>query len=232
MVANSIAADAVKVANTASLTAPCVVSGGGVSMIGQVTYTDCTGPVTQAPRAADPYASLAAPAASGPCLNDNRPTLSPGNYCNGIQLNSDTTLQPGVYVVSGGDFRINGSSITSGSGVTIYMRGASRVRINGAATVQLSAPTSGPYAGVLFYGDRSSLGGSNLFNGSAASGLTGALYFPSQGVDYQGNFSGQSGCVQVVARTIQWTGSTTVNVDCSAQGMKTVPVLGVVRLAE
>jgi hypothetical protein len=118
----------------------------------------------------------------------------------------------------------------SGSGVTIYLTGGARVRMNGNAEVNLSAPTSGPYAGILFYGDRTVTGLTNEFNGTAASGLTGALYFPSQAVSYLGNFSGQGGCTQVVARTIVWSGSTSVAMDCSALGLSTVPLVSAVRL--
>jgi len=96
-------------------------------------------------------------------------------------------------------------------------------------TVTMSAPTSGPYSGVLFFGDRSGTG-LNKFNGTATSKMTGAIYFASQDVQYNGNFSGINGCTQVVGKTIAWTGNTSVSVDCAAQGMRTLPVLSIVRL--
>jgi hypothetical protein len=62
--------------------------------------------------------------------------------------------------------------------------------------------------------------------------MTGAIYFPSQEVDLLGNFSGAGGCMQIVADTIYYTGSSTFRDDCSATGMKTINVAGSVRLVE
>ena len=127
---------------------------------------------------------------------------------------------------------MNANANVSGDGVTIYLAGSSRVSMNGNATVSLSAPTSGTYSGVLMYGDRTSTGGQSTFNGTAASLLTGALYFPKQQVNYLGNFSGQNGCTQVVADTIQWSGNSTINQDCTSLGMRDIPATQSVALVE
>jgi hypothetical protein len=134
-------------------------------------------------------------------------------------------------VVSGGDFKVNANANISGSGVTIYIKAGSAVHNNNTATLNLSAPTSGTYSGMLFFGDRS--GTENIaFNGVAASKLTGAIYFANQDINYLGNFSGNGGCTQVVGNTVQWSGNTTINQDCTAYGMKTIPAMQVVKLAE
>jgi hypothetical protein len=62
--------------------------------------------------------------------------------------------------------------------------------------------------------------------------LTGAIYFPRQRVNYLGNFSGQNGCTQVVADTIQWSGNSTINQDCSSLGMKDIPAARSVAVVE
>jgi hypothetical protein len=147
-------------------------------------------------------------------------------------LSGNVSLSPGVYVIQGGDFKVNSNAQISGDGVIIYLAGSSRVSMNGNASVRLSAPTSGTYSGVLFYGDRANLGGSNTFNGTANSLLTGALYFPKQEVDYLGNFSGNGGCTQVVANTIQWSGNTSISQDCTSHGMKDIPAAQSVQLVE
>ena len=229
VMANSVSATAVTSQGSSSISAGCLITAGGVQLSGAVSL-GCGAPVTQAPQAVDPYRSLAAPSSSGACKSDSGGALQPGNYCSGMTITGAATLAPGVYVISGGDFRLNGGADISGSGVTIYLTGGARVRMNGNAEVNLSAPTSGPYAGILFYGDRAVTGLTNEFNGTAASRLTGSLYFPGQAVSYQGNFSGQGGCTQVVARTVAWSGSASVAADCSALGMSTVPVVSTVRL--
>jgi hypothetical protein len=85
----------------------------------------------------------------------------------------------------------------------------------------------------LFFGDRSNSDlVQNTFNGTAQSHLTGALYFARQPVQYVGNFSGQGGCTQIVADAITWSGNTSINQDCSARGMKDIPAVQLVKLAE
>ena len=62
--------------------------------------------------------------------------------------------------------------------------------------------------------------------------MTGAIYMPGQAVEYLGNFAGLSGCTQIVARTVSWSGSTAVEADCTAYGMRSLPVLHLVQLTE
>lgn len=230
IMSNSNAPDAIKLQGSASLQADCLISAGGVSLSNPVT-TVCAAPITQALPAADPFADLPTPTAANPCQNDNKATLSPGTYCSGMNLKGNVTLSPGVYVVQG-SFKINANAAIIGSGVTIFMSGSSTVSMNGNASVKLSAPTSGAYSGVLFYGDRTGIAASSTFNGTADSLLTGAIYFPKQQVNYLGNFSGNSGCTQIVANTIQWSGSTTVNQDCKSLGMRDIPAAQSVALVE
>jgi hypothetical protein len=148
-----------------------------------------------------------------------------------MNISGTRTMQPGIYVVSGGDFKINANANVSGSGVTIYIKPGVNVSINGNATVNLAAPTSGTYSGMLFFGDRTGLGNVTL-NGTANSLLTGAIYFANQDINYLGNFSGNGGCTQVVGKTVEWTGNTTINQDCTAYGMKTISALQLVKLVE
>lgn len=231
VMSNSIASDAIKLQGSAGLQADCLITAGGVSLSNPVT-TVCAAPITQALPAADPFSDLPAPAASNPCQNANKSTLKPGTYCSGLSLSGTVTLQPGVYVIQSGDFKVNANANVTGDGVTIYLAGSSRVSMNGNATVSLSAPTSGTYSGVLMYGDRTSTGGQSTFNGTAASLLTGALYFPKQQVNYLGNFSGQNGCTQVVADMIQWSGNSTISQDCTSLGMRDIPATQSVALVE
>ncbi|TPK73132.1 hypothetical protein FKO01_13220 [Mesorhizobium sp. B2-3-3] len=230
VMSNSIASDAIKLQGSAGLQADCLITAGGVSLNNPVT-TVCAAPITQALPAADPFAGLPTPAATNPCQNSNKATLAPGTYCNGLSLSGSVALQPGVYVVQG-NLKINANAAITGTGVTIFMSGSSTVSINGNASVQLSAPTSGTYSGVLFYGDRTGNSASSTFNGTADSLLTGAIYFPKQQISYLGNFSGNSGCTQVVANTIQWSGNSTINQDCTSLGMQDIPATQSVALVE
>jgi Flp pilus assembly protein TadG len=209
VMSNSIASDAVNVWGSAKITSDCVVSAGGVTNKGGMTVTGCPSAITQAPRAHDPFSGLATPAhgTNRSVPNKGPFNLLPGYYNSGMDLRGTVTLAPGTYYVSGGDFRVNANADVSGSGVTIFLESGSSVSMMGNAHVNLSAPTSGTYSGILFFGDRNATSGSVTFNGDASSSLTGDLYFPTQTVSYQGNFSGTNGCMQIVADTVQWTGN-------------------------
>lgn len=232
VMSNSVSNSALSVQGSATLSTDCVISAGGVSVTSGLTMTQCPEAVINAPQVADPFKDVPVPTFSG-CSNPpgNPSSLSPGCY-NKLDLKNNVSLAPGVYVINGGDFKINANANIVGSGVTFYLTGGARVDFNGTATMNLSAPTSGPYSGILMFGDRAVSGLTNSFNGTAASSLTGALYFANQAVDYSGNFSGTNGCTQVVAKTIKWTGSTTIAANCSSLGMRTLPALTTVRLTE
>jgi Flp pilus assembly protein TadG len=232
VMANSLASDAVNVQGSAQLSTPCVLTAGGVSANGGLTMTSCTSPQTALPPVADPLKDLPEPSDTGQCRPSNGATLQPGRYCNGLNLSGPTNLNPGTYIVSGGQLKINANASISGQGVTIYLTNNASVSINGNATLNLSAPTSGTYAGVLFFGARENTSGAVTLNGTAGSIMTGTIYFPDQDVSYLGNFSGANGCTHVIAKTVQWSGSTTVGVDCSAYGMADLQVALPVKLAE
>lgn len=232
VMSNSVASDALKVQGSAHLEVSCLISAGGVELGTGAAMTSCATPIQHTQAAADPFADLPTPEATSPCRNSNQATLQPGTYCNGLTLKGTTTLSAGTYVIEGGDFKVNANALVTGSGVTIYLACGSRVSINGTATVQLEAPTTGTYSGILFYGDRECEGGSNTFNGTAASALTGAIYFAQQDVSYLGNFSGNGGCSQIVAGTVQWSGNTSIKQDCTSLGMRDIPAYQQIQLVE
>lgn len=240
LMANSIADEAVTINGNAEVTTSCLSSAGGVYNAGTLIMDKCPEARLYMPRADDPYAGIAPPTIPAGCTtppghgshHEESISLSPGKYCGGLGITSDTTLGSGVYVISGGNLQINANASVSGSGVTFYMTDGAGVVMNGTADIQLSAPTSGPYAGILFFGDRSSTGSNGNFNGTADSSLKGALYFPTQSVKMDGNFSGSGGCTRIVARTIEISGSPNFDADCTAAGIDDFGVPGGVFLVE
>jgi len=231
IVSDSSSSSAFSVGGSANVTAPCVDTVGGSYVSATLTLTSCSSVTTKAPYVYDPYASLPTPS-TGSCASSSGSPLNPGTYCGGLSLSGTVTLNAGVYVISGGDLKINANANITGTDVTFFLTNGATLQINGNATLNLAAPTTGTYSGVLFYGDRTQLTAKNTINGNATSNLTGAIYFPSQEVDFLGNFSGSNGCTQVVADTIYYTGSATFSTNCTNKGIKTIPVPGSISLVE
>lgn len=228
IVSNSTTSDAISVGGSGSLTVPCAVSVGSSTLTSGVHLTKCTTMTNGAPPAADPYYSVPAPAIPGTCqtVSNKQTSFSPGYYCNGISINwsNAVTFQPGLYYISGGGFTVNGQANITGAGVTFYLANGNSVNMNGGATVNFSAPTSGTYSGVTFFGDRSDKTSNPVFNGGSAQVITGAIYFPTQGVTYSGHGSANSQCTQLVAYTVTVTGNANFNATCPGDGMTTVNV--------
>jgi hypothetical protein len=236
VMSNSLDDSSLIVNGSAEVTMPCALAAGGVSVDEGLTLTDCPEPQQNVPPAADPFKDLPQPDVTGPCLTlpggAGGETLSPGRYCGGGILKGDKTFLPGVYVIDGGDFKANATANIAGDGVTFFLTGDATVDINGSAHIDFNAPLTGDYEGVLFFGDPDNNYNTSKFNGNATSSLTGALYFPSQDVEFLGNFSGDNGCMRIVAATITFTGSSSMNADCTAEGLNEMPLPGRVSLVE
>jgi len=105
-------------------------------------------------------------------------TFNPGTYCGGITLNggATATFSPGLYIVNG-NMIVNGNASVSGSGVTFYFPTGS-LTMNGSAHADFTAPTTGTYAGILFFqnpNDTSTM----IVNGDSTSVWQGAVYLPN-----------------------------------------------------
>ena len=149
----------------------------------------------------DPLAGLPAPSV-GACTYTNYSVthtpaarLSPGVYCGGISASGQAalTLNPGTYILKDGGLKLSGQASITGSGVMLFLTGnGSGIAMTGTTTVHLSAPTSGTYAGILIYGDRSQTNGSAAFNGNNNNYYEGTVYLPTMSVALTGNGTGTS----------------------------------------
>ncbi len=148
---------------------------------------------------------------------NNRVTLTPGLYSGGISVsgNASVTFNPGTYVLAGGGLTVSGNSTLTGSGVTFYdtsgSSGYAPISLSGNETANLSAPTSGPYTGILFFQDpsvaNSKSNGSSIV-GNSTSTFDGILYFPTTSLSYVGN-SSSNGYTFLIADTISLGGNAT-----------------------
>jgi len=82
--------------------------------------------------------------------------------------------------------------------------------------LNLSAPASGEYAGVLIYQDgAANVGGTNKLNGDASTILKGAIYTPTQKLVVTGNagFGDQNSFMPMIADTVSFSGSSVIQSD-------------------
>ncbi len=163
----------------------------------------------------DPLAGLSPPPISGCDYNDvafdeGIHVLSPGVYCGGLSLSgtADVELEPGTYIIQNGDFSTSGGEL-QGEDVTFYMAGDSSVSMTGQSDIELSAPLTGDYTGVLFYGDpNASTTVQHHINGNSNMAYNGFMYFPTAELMYNGNGMGTtSNYTAVIARLLRFGGN-------------------------
>jgi hypothetical protein len=225
---NANGSSALSVIGGAILNAKSVSVSGSTNVTGGGTINATNGVKTSQSAVANPYASTVVPTASGCAAYTNKSqTLSPGTYC-GLTINNGVTvsMNPGVYIIKGGTFSVQSGTL-SGTGVTIALTGSGSnyavVSIANNATVSLSAPTTGGTAGLVFFADPNSPNTSvSSFQGGAQESLTGALYFPSQTVQYSNGTSTTATCTQLIAWHMQFTGGASFNSSCANTGVGTV----------
>lgn len=181
-------------------------------------------PSTNQPAAADPFAYVQTPTdmnrcdSTGVTQNSNITMPADGVYeiCNGgISLNGNQTLTlpAGLYYLKNGTLSWQNGSIT-GTGVTIYLAGptVTGISINGNVNVSLSAPTSGPYDGLVIYQNRNlSSPPTHTFNGGSTMLFQGSIYLPGSYVNYSGGSSTTPSAL--IANQINFTGNASFGTD-------------------
>jgi len=174
------------------------ISGGTITVAGQTSGVgfwnsiDCSAPgpcpATRAAPTQDPLAYLSDPAIPGGChtgtttITTNK-TLSPDCW-NGLTLNGGiVNFSPGLYIVNG-NLNITGfiQGVT-GTGVTFYVTGA--INFSGAQYLNLVAPTSGTYNGILFMAPLTNTS-AMTFTGLSYSTLSGIFHLPGSAMNFDG----------------------------------------------
>ncbi|WP_017666943.1 Tad domain-containing protein [Sandarakinorhabdus sp. AAP62] len=179
----------------------------------------------------DPYRNLPDPPNISSSNNDIRVqpnrtnnSIGPGTYRD-IDISGTATFGPGVYYVTGSMNFGSQSNVTTNGAVFILTAtnaasntsNIATVNMNGGARINMTAPSSGTYSGILFYQDRrASNMATNIINGNSTSLLQGALYFPRQELQMNGTSGMNTRCVQIVARRVDWRGNNSIQNVCPA----------------
>ena len=207
------------------------------------------------PLVADPYLKFAANIPANPCKTypqepsrKNDPALPATNLwsgshslsgnafvCGDLQLTADVTIDApanATLVIENGQLDTNGHTIktSSGSGVTLVFSGTNAGGYThaptGGGTLDIAAPTSGPWSGVAMYQDPNLSSGVDIAaaGNSPAWNLTGLVYLPKAAVNFSGivnkSSNGKSCFVLVVNTTvINGTASILPKGECTAAGL-------------
>ncbi|MCK5166025.1 MAG: pilus assembly protein [Rhodospirillaceae bacterium] len=239
-----------------TLTADCIMSHGAIDgTVGTDIIVDAGCDVVGEVQTTmdDPFENLAVPNISG-CQDANLDlaggTLSnsggSGNLtvatviCGNVSVNNNLVVEPGIYIIHGGNLTINGNASFTAPGVTLIVNDG-KVTINGGATVNWSAPTVSNYSGVASTGNdnyidkdytnytgialyQSAAAGSGNtrdvgLNGGAAASISGAVYVPNNDISFGGNGEvTPSGCLQLVGQTVSFGGDAQIQNVCSMYG--------------
>ena len=239
MITNSTSMSAAVATGSSSVTASPIAAVGGIPSSTHWGTGTVLQPFTVAQ--ADPFASVT-PTTPSSCsgsvtvqpsdnltdtTNSTSTTaddaLSPGCYAS-MNLKGTVTLQPGTYYIDGGDFTVNSGAVVNCSGCVIVMSNRNStsntigdVDLNGNATINMTAPDSGTYSGILFYQDRRAASDNDIkINGNSSSKFQGAFYFPKADLTFTGSAGMNTNCMQIVAKDVTFTGNSAINNTCPA----------------
>jgi hypothetical protein len=144
------------------------------------------------------------PACTKPAeINRSGSGMSAGYWDEDFPPDGVTDLDEGVYCISG-DVRIGGNATLRGDGVVLVVEKGS-VHFDGNATIQLSAPSKGPFKGLLLF-----LPLENhkrvILNGNSDSTITGTILAPSSLIRITGNDSTYGFHSQIIGYRIELDG--------------------------
>jgi hypothetical protein len=193
---------------------------------------------TGQPVTPDPFASLPVPdpatmtVQSGSQLNISKvASLQPGRYIGGISISGGIIdMAPGIYYMDHGGFSMSNGRL-SGTGVMIFNDPApnsgQKVTLTG-GTWDLSAPTSGTYAGMVLFQSRNAGSVPISITGQGICSMIGAVYAKSSPVVVTGGGGATIGSM-FVSDTLTVTGSGSFNVSWNG---KPPPGKRIIRLVE
>jgi hypothetical protein len=179
---DSNSSTALNAADEVSITGGAIQVAGGFKKAKGATLNPP--PTTGVAAVADPWAALVAPTSgtkkgSISISGSTTKTIDPGIYTSiSVSDHAVLTLNPGIYAIAGGGLSISGNGSVKGSGVLIYNAGSNYPNPGGSfgsitlstnAVLNISAATTGTYAGVAVFQSRDNtlaitVGGSSVIN--------------------------------------------------------------------
>lgn len=242
---NSDSAQSIYLSGTATLKAACLYTAGQVAATLAQLELDCDEARERTARTPDPFKSKLLPRAqswvnlegcgqnfvnggggNGDCNGTGRTpnkvpdgysvVLKPGTY-GSLEIKGKVSLEPGNYIIDGGQLQFTSQSIVTGENVTFFLLNGSDIGIHGGATFRITAPVSGDWAGFTLVAARDNTEPA-VINGNSNSALSGIIYMPaSQEIQYAGNGATGGECVRMIAQEITMIGNSSFRLDCEQE---------------
>ncbi|MBI5163713.1 MAG: hypothetical protein HY985_07405, partial [Magnetospirillum sp.] len=236
---NSTSATGLYLKNNAIVDGPVSVAGGyhtsnNAHLYGSVS----TGSVT-----ADPYADVTRESL-GSCTtgqtvsasNNVTVNLVPGRFCSGLSFknNAVVNFSPGTYYIESKFVFQNNAVMNATGGVTLVMVGNYAIDVGNNAKLNLTAPTSGTYAGLAMFGDRTGTSTvTQTFDNNTTLNVKGAIYFPNQIVLLENNATSDAdGCTQLIARKVSFSNNANLPSNCTGAGTTPIGAAAKISLVE
>ena len=200
VVVDSSSRTAISAGGNAQVTASAIDVVGGVQKSGNATFSPAPhggrGASRPARRAGVAEHDRADQLRLGEPRGNSSAAISPGIYSQiNVSGNASLTLNPGTYIIEGGGFTVTGNASISGSGVIIYNAGSNYpnsggnfggITLSGNGTFNLTAPATGPYAGIVIFQSRQNTRALS-FSGNAMVGMSGTIYAANALLTMSGN---------------------------------------------
>jgi hypothetical protein len=229
---NSSDTNAVSASGNAVLNVQQLSIVGGKNTSGNATINASQGISTGSSPATDPYANYQIPTAptctSSINISGGKSTIQPGSYCGfSVSGQSNVTMSPGVYYISGGNFTTSGQATLTGDNVTIIMTNSSTsstatigsVSLSGGTSVTITPPTTGTTAGFSFITDRrATSSNTNSFSGGSSQNISGVIYMPTAYLDYSGQANTSQPCLSIIAYGASISGGASLGNGCVVTG--------------
>ncbi|QDA35752.1 hypothetical protein E4191_16455 (plasmid) [Paracoccus liaowanqingii] len=245
---NSNAGNAFSIGGSAGMTVGCVHTVGEATISTGLKLA-CPAVNTYAPVVRDPYADIGEPIPEEKCFTGSKdteifePVPSPNGmsllFCGGLDIKKHVTFKPGLYIIKDGDLSLNANgTVTAGeasinaNGATFYLAGNAKLRLSGNGSLNLKAPTTGPYAGILIFASRSQVGVTHEILGNAGSITQGVIYAPSAAIRFTGNSTTTGGCTQIIGNTVEFTGHSTLKSSCETSNAREIQTNVMVQITE
>ncbi|QIK79426.1 hypothetical protein G7077_11445 [Sphingomonas piscis] len=201
----------------------------------------------------DPFSSVDPNPADMNCKAGQMPANPSADIASGKNCWGSISVGPGetfdlpddrTYYINGGDMDVKGTLtcqrctfvLTNNSSASSPTIG--QLKVNSSADINIEAPTTGTFKGIAIMQDRraGTSNQDNKVNGNSGSIIQGALYFPTQSLDYNGSGTTSAICTMFVTFRVKFSGnSSTTNKfksmsECGAYGLGGNASLRMVRL--